>query len=451
MADDPDRFNFDPGPDPRAVAFLEAKGLKRSWRWPSLWREQHAHGFTLAGVWRLDVLDAAHQLVTDAVRKGDTYEVFKSGFQARMKALGFEGPRTVSGFAEGPRKVNLTAPWRMRVIYDTNVRSAYAASEWQAIEDTAADFPALQYQGVNDERTRASHRQWFGVVRLVTDPFWKTHYPPNDWYCRCYVIQISIEDLADGSAKLTSDADLAATGFDPDPKTWPVWTDSRTGRTAHVPPDVGPGFAYNPGLTRREALSDLVARRIESMDPDLARAAAADLVSLPQFRDLAETAVQTGQARAAAAAAERTRQLAAKAGKVEAEAAAARARNAISFGREAWPIGVLPAATPAIDAAGGRLVVVNPSAIGHSAEVHPTAPEDWRRVQLLLERGELWVSTEGVVTAFATFTDAGSPRMWMAALKPVDGAWRVRTMFPTSPRRRAKVIKPLRLIRAGRD
>lgn len=449
---DPERFGVDPGPDPRAVSYLEAKGLQRSHRWSSLWREQHAYGFTLAGVWRLDVLDAAQKLVTDAVRAGETYETFKGKFVDRMKALGFDGPQLVNEFAEGPRKVNLTASWRMKVIYDTNVRAAYAASEWQAIQDTVEDFPALEYQGVSDERTRATHRQWFGTVRLVGDAFWKTHYPPNDWYCRCYVIQISVEELAAGDVKLTSDADLAATGFDPDPKTWPLWKDSKTGRSAHVPPDVGPGFAYNAGLSRRENVADLLSRRVSSLDPNLARAAAFDLPNLPQFRDMVQTALEAGLRRVAAGQAEQAKLLAQGVGRAEAAAGAARAREAAApFGSESLPVGFAPPAVRGLEPKAGGLVVVNPSGVGHSVDAHPTTPDDWRRVQQLLEHGEIWRGASGELTFFGTFVAGDEQRLWMMVLKPLDGAWRVKTLFQTSPRRRQKIATGLRSIRSGSD
>ncbi|MBS0333494.1 MAG: hypothetical protein JSS35_12065, partial [Proteobacteria bacterium] len=85
------RFNIDPGPDPRAVAFLEGKGLKRSYRWTSMWQTQHAYGFTLAGVYRLDVLQAAKDLVTQAIAGGQTLQQFRAGFEDSLQRLGFAG------------------------------------------------------------------------------------------------------------------------------------------------------------------------------------------------------------------------------------------------------------------------------------------------------------------------------------------------------------------------
>lgn len=443
-----DRFNRDPGPDPRAVAYLEAKGLERSWRWSSTWNEQHAFGFTLAGVYRLDVLAAAQNLTTKAVRDGESFETFRKGFEARLNALGFAGPQVVTEFEEGPRDVELTASWRLKTIYRANVSTAYAASEWQAIDDTKADFPALEYQGVKDEATRTTHEELFGVVRLVSDPFWATWYPPNDWGCRCWVVQISVDELASGAIKLTTDVDLKNRGVVLDEAQWPIWTDKNTGMIARVPEGIGPGWAYNPGMARRQVLGELLARRIAGLDPNMARAAAADLVNFPQFADLVTDAVALGKLRA-----DRREEVFAQLrrdGVPRAQAdrrAAAAVDDAGKFPADSWPIAVTP---PELGEQARGVVVVNASAIGHSADKHPTTPADWDRARQLLEDGEIWRASDGEVTVFGSFETNAGRRLWALALKAVDGAWRVRTFFPTSPRRRSTITNGRELVRAAR-
>ncbi len=439
-----DRFDTDIGPDPRAVTFLESKGLQRSYRWTSIWREQHAFAFTLAGVHRLDVLAAAQQLTAQAVAKGETLETFRTQFEARLKALGFEGPRTVTEFEEGPRQVNLSAPWRTRTIYDTNVRMAYAAAEWTAIEQSQGDFPAIEYAGVDDEVTRASHERWFGVVLPVGHVFWTWYFPPNDWFCRCYPIQISFAELESGAVKLTSPEDLAARGFNADPASWPTWTDSKTGRTASVPIGVGPGFAYNAGQARRAALADLVQRKFAGLSDGMAAAAAGDIHNLPLFREMVEDAVTLGIRRETAAS------TAAKTvGVPRAEqlrlADQARARVG-EYPIEPSVIGAAPRVLADLNA-GAKVVVVNPSAIGHPGRRHPTEPKDWARVQQLLNAGDVYRRESGELVMFGVFDDADGPRTWLLAIKPVNGAWRVSTLFPTSPARKAKISAGLQQVR----
>jgi hypothetical protein len=446
-----DRFNIDPAPDPRAVAFLEGKGLKRSYRWSSMWQSQHAYGFTLAGVYRLDVLQAAKDLVTQAIAGGQTLDQFRAGFEDSLQSLGFAGPQISTGFEEGDREVDLSAPWRTRTIYDTNVRQAYAAADWQAIDDTSADFPALQYHHTPQEHPRLQHEAWDGLVLPVTSPFWETNFPPNGWFCKCFTAQVSVDDLASGDVQMSSDEDLADTGYSDDPRDWPTFEDPKTGRVARVPPGVDPGFGYNAGMDRRENLGALLERKVAGMDPDLARAAASDLVNLPVFSDMVSDAIGLGQQRAEAAAKARALLGGSSATRGQVSQAVDEALAHVgAFPTESWPVGVAPADVAAAADGSPTLVVANASSIGHSADIHPTSAADWRKVQLLLEQGEVRKEASGDLVLFGVFAgDEGAPATWTLVLKPVDGAWRVKTLFQSSPRRRSKIEARTDQVRAG--
>lgn len=403
MATPDDRFSFEPEPPAKALAYLEAKGLARSWRWPSMWQAEHAFAFTLAGVYRLDVIGAARELMAAAVRDGTTLATFQKDFEARLNALGFEGPQLVTEFDEGPRKVNLSARQRMRVIYDTNLRQAYAAAEWQAVVDTQDDFPALSYHHIEQEHPRLQHLAFDGVVLPVGHPFWKVYFPPNGWFCKCYTLQVSRFELARGEKVITTEAELAARGWSADPADWPEWTHEATGRVERVPPGVDPGFGFNAGMARRANLGELLAGRIAGLDPDLARAAAADLVNLPLFQDMAADAIAVGRD-------------------------AARGASPPVYRDEAWPVGVLPAAS---DPAGG-VVVARSAAIGRLAEIHaPARPADWRRVQLMLERGQVWKAASGDLVVRAPFTDASGATLWWSMwLRPAGSGYDVASLAP---------------------
>lgn len=75
----------------------------------------------------------------------------------------------------------------LKVEYNQAVTSARAARAWQDIERTKHLYPNLMYIAIQDDRTRAKHRQWHGIILPVEHPFWDSHYPPNDWECRCKV------------------------------------------------------------------------------------------------------------------------------------------------------------------------------------------------------------------------------------------------------------------------
>lgn len=71
--------------------------------------------------------------------------------------------------------------------YATAHNNAFAASQWLEFEKDKDFAPLLRYDTVGDERVRSDHEALDGIVRHIDDPFWNTHFPPNDWNCRCDV------------------------------------------------------------------------------------------------------------------------------------------------------------------------------------------------------------------------------------------------------------------------
>ena len=82
--------------------------------------------------------------------------------------------------------------------------------------------------------------QWDGLVLSADDPWWRTHYPPNGWGCKCYVDALSQRDIER----------LGLSGPDTAPpiemRTVTVERDGSPVILAH-PLGVDPGFGYAPG------------------------------------------------------------------------------------------------------------------------------------------------------------------------------------------------------------
>lgn len=74
--------------------------------------------------------------------------------------------------------------------YNFAVASAQSAASWQDFVKDGDSF-YLRYRTAGDERVRESHRLLDGITLPPADPFWNEFFPPNDWNCRCSVIQIS--------------------------------------------------------------------------------------------------------------------------------------------------------------------------------------------------------------------------------------------------------------------
>lgn len=71
---------------------------------------------------------------------------------------------------------------------------AYAVARHQQQMSTVGSHPYWMYETVGDNRVRAGHAALDGKVLRADDPWWKTHYPPWDWGCRCVVIALDEED-----------------------------------------------------------------------------------------------------------------------------------------------------------------------------------------------------------------------------------------------------------------
>ncbi|WP_372747066.1 phage minor head protein [Lutibacter sp.] len=87
--------------------------------------------------------------------------------------------------------------------YDQAVGSARMAKKWQDIERTKHLYPNIRYVAVIDDRTRQLHKQWHNIILPIEHPFWDTHYPPNDWGCRC-MVQRTDKDIQDNGVDVNT-------------------------------------------------------------------------------------------------------------------------------------------------------------------------------------------------------------------------------------------------------
>ncbi len=232
-------------PPAEAIAFFKRKGLQLGFDWRDVDRSTHAAAFTVAKMMDVDLLTTTRAAVDRAIAEGRTFEQFRDELEPALRAAGWWGRQEATDPVTGEtRPVQLGSERRLRTIFQVNVRTAYAAGQWERIARIAPARPWLRYVAVMDRRTRADHRAWHGTVLRWDDPWWGGHFPPNGWNCRCTVQQLS-------------DADLARRGLSPSPKAPPggerVWLNRRTGAEIRVPAGVDPGFEGHVGIEGRAA------------------------------------------------------------------------------------------------------------------------------------------------------------------------------------------------------
>lgn len=99
-------------------------------------------------------------------------------------------PRKWEDFRDKALKISKKYNKRhLQVEHNHAAQSTRMASKWKGFEADADLYPNLEYVAVMDERTRESHAALNGAIYPINHSFWNTHYPPNDWGCRCNVRQ----------------------------------------------------------------------------------------------------------------------------------------------------------------------------------------------------------------------------------------------------------------------
>lgn len=231
----------DPGKGPpKAVRdYFAHKGLKPSFAWPDVWREEHSAAFTVAGVMEQDILETLRQAVGEAIDTGIAYEKWRREIRNVLADKGWLGRKTQVDPITGLTKdVKLDRPNRLAIIYDTNMRTARAAGRWDRITDSADALPYLLYVLGPSHVHREEHVTFANLVLPINDPFWRTHYPPNGYGCKCGVRQLSAREARKIGIGTTPDLPLR------------TWENPRTGARVQVPYGCDPGFDYNAGIDR---------------------------------------------------------------------------------------------------------------------------------------------------------------------------------------------------------
>ena len=245
-----------------AVAAFEARGdLAPSFRWQDIWQDEHTRAFAVAGVQRLDVLNVLREALAPVVSQGQSLADFAKAVRPALQRAGYWGDVEVQDPATGQVRTTRFDEQRLRLIYDTNLRQSLAAGRWAAIERNKKRQPLVMYRTMRDERVRASHKPWNGVVLPVDHPWWNTHFPPCGWRCRCTAFALSQRDVdryrADGWDVKT----------EPPPEQLVTYVNPATGEVVPVPRGIDPGFAYNPGKARDAALFDQLLHKALKASP----------------------------------------------------------------------------------------------------------------------------------------------------------------------------------------
>lgn len=79
---------------------------------------------------------------------------------------------------------NYNVNW-LRTEYDTATRRARFAADFRGYVANKDIFPNLEWLPSVSVDPRELHRNFYGTIRPVDDPWWNTNYPGNLWNCKC--------------------------------------------------------------------------------------------------------------------------------------------------------------------------------------------------------------------------------------------------------------------------
>lgn len=210
------------------IDFLTQKRPKPTRAWTDAMHGVHDRAFVVAGATDLAMLEEFQAAI---VTGAETYDIgaFAGEFDRLVEKHGWS--------YNGGRE------WRIRTIFETNIRTSYMAGRLRQMRDpdVVKLRPYWQYLHADTRQPiepRPLHLSWDGLVLMWDDPWWDTHFPPNDWVCSCGVRTLSRGDLKR----------LGKSGPDTAPTSnFKTHTRRDTGETVLLPEGVGYGWDYMPG------------------------------------------------------------------------------------------------------------------------------------------------------------------------------------------------------------
>lgn len=230
-----------------ALAYFRAKGYAdalQRFDYRDVWREEHARSFVVAKAMRDDILQLIRAELEAALDEGRTLAQFREDLAPKLRSAGWWGRAIERDPLTGELKdVQLGSMHRLRVIFDTNMRTAQAAGRWDRLQRSKSFLPYLEYTQIDRPTARDAHKPFDGLILPIDHPLWSKIYPPNGWFCGCSVRPVNDRILEREGKSVSTDADLAALEY-------VEWRNPRTGEVEDLLEGLDPAFASNSGMGR---------------------------------------------------------------------------------------------------------------------------------------------------------------------------------------------------------
>ena len=166
-------------PNEAAADYIRGKAVADPTNFGNLPAQLKQRAFAVAGIEQMDVLKRLRDTIAK-LPEGTSWDEAKRDLASE-----------ISPFTGGDMKAaRAKAEMQLRI----HGFQAYAVARHQQQMEVIKSFPYWKYETVGDSRVRAGHAALDGKVLRADDDWWKTHYPPWDWGCRCIVVPLDEED-----------------------------------------------------------------------------------------------------------------------------------------------------------------------------------------------------------------------------------------------------------------
>ena len=220
-------------PFDEAIQYFRQKVKLPTKTWKDLWQGMHARAFVVAGATKTELLSDLYSAVEKGIANGTTLAHFRKDFDDIVSRHGW--------------KYKGKKGWRTGVIFNTNIKTAYAAGHHARMvdPDILKARPFWRYVASSSREKRQEHVKWYNLVLPADDPWWETHRPPNGWGCKCGVTNHSAREV-ERLRKEEADSPHPIKTTAPETEYY-EWEDKDTGKIHRIPEGIDPGWDYNVG------------------------------------------------------------------------------------------------------------------------------------------------------------------------------------------------------------
>lgn len=173
------KLSIETFPNKAAADYIRGKAVADPKNFGKLPDQLKQRAFTVAGIEQMDALRKLRDIIAK-LPEGANWDDVKKEIASEIST--YTGVDTKAAKARAEHTLR------------TQGFQAYAVARHQQQMSTVRSHPYWMYETVGDNRVRAGHAALDGKVLRADDPWWKTHYPPWDWGCRCVVIALDEED-----------------------------------------------------------------------------------------------------------------------------------------------------------------------------------------------------------------------------------------------------------------